>query len=178
VDAQGRRITSDRPIPECLDREQKELNPSGTIKRSVAPPPTLAEKQAEEERQRKAQEEKARQDDDRRRARALLARYPNRATHDAERQEALRQVDEVIKMAQSRIDELHIDRKSIASEFEFYKKDPSHAPPALRQKLSDNQQAEQVQLRFIEAQADEKKRVNARFDAELNNLKLLWASPP
>ena len=37
VDGKGRRITSDRPIPECLDREQKELNPSGTVRRSVGP---------------------------------------------------------------------------------------------------------------------------------------------
>ena len=33
VDAKGRRLTSDRPIVECLDREQKELTPNGNVKR-------------------------------------------------------------------------------------------------------------------------------------------------
>ena len=31
IDAQGRRITSDRPIPQCLDREQRELSRSGIV---------------------------------------------------------------------------------------------------------------------------------------------------
>src|SRR5436190_9468818 len=35
VDSKGRRLTADRPIAECTDRVQKELNPSGTVKRQV-----------------------------------------------------------------------------------------------------------------------------------------------
>ena len=37
VDAKGRKITSDRPIADCIDREQVELNPSGTVRRKVGP---------------------------------------------------------------------------------------------------------------------------------------------
>ena len=37
VDAQGRRLTADRPIRECIDREQNELNASGTVKRKIGP---------------------------------------------------------------------------------------------------------------------------------------------
>ena len=33
VDAYGRRITSDRPIPECMDREQRQLSSSGVSRR-------------------------------------------------------------------------------------------------------------------------------------------------
>ena len=53
VDAKGRRITSDRVIPECLDREQKELSPSGTVRRVVGPNLTGAERAQQEERQRR-----------------------------------------------------------------------------------------------------------------------------
>jgi hypothetical protein len=37
IDAKGRKLTADRPIPECTDREQKILNPSGTVKAKVGP---------------------------------------------------------------------------------------------------------------------------------------------
>ena len=42
VDAQGRRLTSDRPIPDCTTREQRVLNKDGSVQRVV--PPTLTEK--------------------------------------------------------------------------------------------------------------------------------------
>ncbi|MDD0840397.1 DUF4124 domain-containing protein [Curvibacter sp. HBC61] len=174
VDASGRRITSDRPIPECLDREQRELNPSGTVKRKLAPAPTAQERAAAEERQRLQDEEQARLNEDRRRERALAARYPSQAAHDGERVEALKQVDAVVKIAQKRIDDLREQRKSILAEFEFYRKDPSKAPPALRQKLQDNQQAEEAQNRFIADQAREKDRINQRFDQELKRLQQIW----
>ena len=38
VGCQGQKVTSDRPITDCLDREQLELNPSGTVRRKVAHP--------------------------------------------------------------------------------------------------------------------------------------------
>src|ERR1035437_9053119 len=37
TDARGRKLNSDRPIAECSDREQKILNPSGTVRAKVAP---------------------------------------------------------------------------------------------------------------------------------------------
>jgi len=174
VDGKGRRITSDRPIPECLDREQRELNPSGTVKRQIPPSQTADERAAEETRQRVAAEEQARIAEEKRRDRALLARYPSRALHDAERGEALKQVDEVVLLAQRRIEDLKAQRKAIDTEFEFYRRDPAKAPLALRMRQQDNLAAEQAQLRFIEEQGQEKKRINQRFDRELQRLGQLW----
>jgi hypothetical protein len=37
VDAKGGKRTSDRPIPECSDREQRILNKDGTVKRILPP---------------------------------------------------------------------------------------------------------------------------------------------
>ena len=53
TDARGRKITSDRPIIDCIDREQKELNPSGTVRRKLGPSLTVQESAVEEEKQRK-----------------------------------------------------------------------------------------------------------------------------
>ena len=45
VDRQGRRLTADRPIAECLDREQRELNSSGTTRRVIQPTMTASERE-------------------------------------------------------------------------------------------------------------------------------------
>ncbi|MCH2242727.1 MAG: hypothetical protein MK041_12565, partial [Aquabacterium sp.] len=44
IDASGRRITSDRPIPECLDREQKLHNRDGSVRGVQRPSMTAAER--------------------------------------------------------------------------------------------------------------------------------------
>ena len=52
VDKQGRKLTSDRPIPECIDREQRELGPSGTLRRVIGPTLTQQEREALEVQRR------------------------------------------------------------------------------------------------------------------------------
>lgn len=174
VDSKGRRLTSDRPIIDCLDREQRELSQSGTVKR-VVPPSYTAEEKARLEAQRKVEEaEKARIAEEKRRDKALLIRYPNQAVHDKERVEALKQVDEVIEAVKKRVTELGKQRKEIDQELEFYQNDPKKAPAWLQRKLEDNTQQVQVQNRFLSEQAQEKQRINARFDEELTKLKVLW----
>ena len=58
VDEKGRKLTSDRPIAECMDRPQKELNPSGTVRRVLAPPPTAKDRAALEEKEKQDAEKK------------------------------------------------------------------------------------------------------------------------
>ncbi|MNT12737.1 hypothetical protein D3C72_1476780 [compost metagenome] len=175
VDARGRTLTADRPIAECSDREQRELSPSGTVRRKLEPTYTAREQQEREDRAREAAIQAARLIDERRRERALLVRYPNATTHDRERVEALSQIDAVIQAAKKRLVELADDRKKIDEELEFYKQDTSKAPGAVRRRIEDNTQSVAVQNRFITEQEDEKKRVNARFDEERGRLKTLWS---
>ena len=174
VDSKGRRITSDRPIVDCLDREQKELGNSGTVKR-VVPPSYTAEERAKLEVQRKAAEqEQARINEEKRRDKALLIRYPNQAVHDKERAEALKQIDDVIEAVKKRGAELTKQRRDIDLELEFYQGDVSKAPPWLKRKIDDNAQQVVVQTRFLNDQNQEKQRINARFDEELAKLNTLW----
>lgn len=175
VDARGRTLTADRPIAECSDREQRELSPSGTVRRKLEPTYTAREQQEREDRAREAAIQAARLIDERRRERALLVRYPNATTHDRERVEALSQIDAVIQAAKKRLVELADDRKKIDEELEFYKQDTSKAPGAVRRRIEDNTQSVAVQNRFITEQEEEKKRVNARFDEERGRLKTLWS---
>lgn len=175
VDAKGRRLTSDRPIPECIDREQTELSPSGRVVRKIGPSLTADERAAEEDKAKRALEERTRLAEEKRRDRALLARYPDRATHDKERSAALASVDEVIRTANKRTEELKSDRKKIDAELEFYKGDAAKVPPQVKRRIEENEQLVAAQKRFIANKEDEKKRIGARYDEELGRLKPLWA---
>jgi hypothetical protein len=174
IDAKGRKLTADRPIPECTDREQKILNPSGTVKAKVGPSLTAAEKAELEQKEKRDIEERNRTADEKRRDRALLTRFPNRDMHDSERRDALAQISVVIQAAKNRVTELTRQRVSIDEEMEFYKKDPSKAPAYVRRQLDENIQSQAVQKRFIDEQEAEMRRVNARFDDELVRLRQLW----
>lgn len=174
VDSKGRRLTSDRPIPECLDREQRELTRSGTVKR-VVPPSYTAEERAALEAQRKAEEaERSRATEERRRERALLIRYPNQAAHDKARVDAMAQIDEVILAVRKRLEELNQQRTELDQELEFYKSDVKKAPAWLQRKHEDNLSQILIQTRFLSDQDQEKLRVNERFDDELVTLQRLW----
>ncbi len=175
VDAKGRKLTADRPIPECTDREQKVLNPSGTVKAKVGPSLTAAERAELEQKEKREIEERNRAIDEKRRDRALLTRYPNKSVHDQERAQALVQIGVVTQAAKTRLDELIKQRVAIDQEMEFYKKDPATAPAYLRRQLDESIQSQAVQRRFIGEQDGEVKRVNARFDDELVRLRQLWA---
>ena len=175
TDSRGKKITSDRPVPECIDREQKELNPSGTVKRNLGPTFSAQEVSVQEARDKKEAEARARIFEERRHNRALLIRYQNQAAHDAERASALTQVDAVIQTANKRMVELAGQRKALDNELEFYKHDPSKAPSYLQRRVTEFQDNLVAQQRFIANQQLEKKRINDRFDEELARLKPLWA---
>ena len=93
TDAKGRRLTSDRPIPECLDREQRELSQSGTTKRVVGASLTAEERAKEEAKQQQEAALKAKAYEERRKDRALISRYPNQRLHDEERAKQLSRCD-------------------------------------------------------------------------------------
>lgn len=174
VDKHGRRLTADRPIPECLDREQRELSPSGMTRRQIGPSLTELERAAQDAQRRKEAEERVRIVEERRRDRVLVARYPDKAAHDLERAAAIQLVDDVTSTAEKRIAELKAERKKFDGEMEFYKKDPNKAPMTLRRMIAENDDALAEQQRFIAGQDQEKRRVHARFDTELAQLRKLW----
>ena len=174
TDAKGRRLTSDRPIMDCIDREQTQLSPGGKVVRKIGPSLTAEERVIEEEKQRKVLEEKARLDDEKRRDRALLSRFPDRASHDKERAIALAVVANVVEAAERRVSELQWQRKKLERELEFFKGDVKLAPVNVKRQLEENEQQLAGQKRFIANQEEEKKRINARFDEELTRLRPQW----
>ena len=176
IDKHGRRITSDRPIADCVDREQRVLDHTGTERRRIGPSLTEHERAAQEVQRRKQAEESARIAEERRRERALTARYPDEATHQAERNAALDQVEEVVVVAHKRVQSLKAERRRLDVELEFYRGDVTKAPVLLQRQIADNEQALADQQRFLATQELEKRRIHQRFDAELAQLRQLWAA--
>lgn len=175
VDGKGRRLTSDRPIVECLDREQRVLSGTGVVKRVVPPSYTAEERKRMEAERRLEEAARERVAEEKRRERALLTRYPNQEMHDKARAEALAQVEDVVAAVKKRANDLAKQRLEIDAEMEFYKSDISKAPSWLKRKVEDNLQQVDIQNRFLTDQAQERARLNARFDEELAKLRQLWA---
>jgi chromosome segregation ATPase len=177
TDANGRRITADRPIASCVDREQRVLGNTGVELRRVGPTLTDQERSAQEAKRRQDQAEQQRLREERSRARHAGA-LPNQGVHDAARAEAIAQVNDVIGVAQQRLVDLKERRRKLNTELEFYQNDPKKAPANLRRQLDDNTESQAEQQRFIKQQEEEKQRINQRFDAELQQLRKLWAELP
>ena len=172
----GRKLTSDRPIADCSMREQRVLNPDGSL-RSVLPPfLSPEERAAQEQRDRKLAAERAAQQDAVRRDRNLMQRFPNEAAHQRARLSALDDAEKAMRISEHRIKDLAQERKPLLDEAEFYKGKP--LPAKLKQQLDANDAGVEAQQQLIENQKAELVRINARYDAELAHLKKLWAGAP
>ena len=173
VTADGRKLTSDRLIAECNDREQRILNPDGSLRAVVPPAMSPDERAAHEARQRKLAAERAAQQDAVRRDRNLMMRYRDEASHQQAREAALDDVKKSMQISERRIQELTVERKPLLDEAEFYK--GKVMPAKLKQQLDANEAATEAQRVLIENQKAELVRVNKLYDQELARLKRLWA---
>ncbi len=167
VDSAGRRITSDRPIIECIDREQRLLNPSGTVREVMPPSLTDAERAAADEKSKREVLERQRAVEDRNRARALVMRYPNQAALDKDRANSLAPIDEVIATARQRVAALETERRRLLTE-------GGASPRALEQ----NEQERKSQERFVADKSAEKELIRLRFADMQRRLEAAWAQQP
>lgn len=176
IDDKGRRLTSDRPIPDCTHKEQQLLNRDGSLRQVVPPTLTADERTEKEAADRRAAEARAAAQDAIRRDRNLLARFPNEPAHQKAREAALDPVRLAIRNTERRLHDLEAERKPLLNEAEFYPAKP--LPPKLKSQLDANDAATDAQRALVATQAAELDRINQNFDAELERLKKLWAGAP
>lgn len=176
VDAAGKRLTSDRPIPECATRDQRVLNPDGSVKKVLPPTPTADERAEQEARDRQAAAARSAQQDAVRRDRNLTNRFPNEAAHTKARIDALDDVRKSVQLSERRMALLAAERKPLMDEAEFYV--GKALPSKLKQQLDANDATTEAQRTLIQNQQTEVVRINALFDAELARLRKLWSGAP
>lgn len=174
--ADGRKLTSDRPIAECMNREQRVLRHDGSQKSTLPPAMSQEERAAAELRQREELVKKAALADATRYDRNLLSRYPQQARHDAARQNALDDLKNSSGLSEKRLASLAKDRKVLDTEAEFYIGKP--LPPKLKQQIDANEAAAEAQRQLLAQQQEERERLNRRYDQELARLKKLWGGAP
>jgi hypothetical protein len=172
-DGKGHKLTSDRPIQECLDREQRLLNKDGSHRETVPPRMTAEEAAVYEDQQRQKATQEAAQKDAVRRDRNLMLRFPNEAAHNKGREAALDDLRKAIAISEKRVAELQADRKGLVAEAEFFK--GKQMPYKLRSRMEANEATQQAQRDIIVNQKAEMVRINALYDAELARLRRLWS---
>lgn len=177
TDDQGRRITADRPIRECMDRPQRILNPDGSLRGIKQPPMTAEERTAKETRERQAAEEAAAKAEAVRRDRNLLSRYRNEEMHRAARESALDPVRLTMDLTETRLAQLKRERRALEEEIRAQqaKEKGKDTPSGLKAQLEANDAATQAQRDITLTQKSELDRINRIYDIELERLKRLWA---
>jgi hypothetical protein len=176
VDDQGRKLTSDRPIPACTGKEQRVLNRDGSLRRIVPPIMTAEERAEREAAERRAELQRAALADAVRRDRNLVSRFPNEAAHHKAREAALDAVRSAMKATEQRSAELAAARKPLDDEAEFYK--GKAIPMRLKQQIDANDAAVEAQKTAVSNQQAEMVRINKLYDEELGRLRRLWAGAP
>jgi hypothetical protein len=172
----GKKIVSDRLIPECNNLEQRELNSDGSLKRVVKPPMTPDEREDAEKKEIEDKAKVAALNDAVRRDRNLMQRYPDEASHDKAREKALDEFRVSEKNSSTRIAALLEERKKLDEEKQFYVNDKvkKPLPTMLKQKIDANDAALEAQRSVSQNAQTELGRINRNFDLERERLRKLW----
>jgi hypothetical protein len=173
TDNKGRRMTSDRPIAECTDREQRVLNSDGSTRQVVGPTQTAEEKALADEVQRRRLAQETARKDAIRHDRNLLNRYPNERAHQKAREGAQETMRKALKSSEARLADLERERKKLQDEAEFYK--GRELPAKLTERFDYNQSAAEAQRTLVQNHRAEVSRIDAIYDDELARLRKLWA---
>ena len=173
VDAKGRRVTSDRPNMECLDREQQQYGDNGMARGKLPPSLTAQERAVQEEKTHQEDVARLRQAELKRRDRVMLNRYPNVATHERERAASLSRLDDAITAGERRVTELTAQRDDLQQQSQVVTKDISKVN-RIRRAMDENADHLAAQNRLLAAQREDRQRIAVRFDEERARLEVLW----
>jgi hypothetical protein len=176
----GKKVVSDRLIPDCANSEQRELNADGSLKRIVRPVPTDDERAEIERRERDDKAKVVALNDAIRRDRNLMQRFPDEAAHKKAREKALDDVRLSAKSSATRIATLLDEKKKLDEEREFYENErvKKPLPTTLKQKIDANEASLEAQRSVSQNAQAELARINSNYDAELLRLKKLWSGTP
>lgn len=151
-------------IPDqCVGQMVEQLDPQGVVVRRIENQ-SAEEKAAKKADEKKKAEDAAAKKEEDRRNRALLATYSSEKDIEEARARALADNQTALKETQRRIDEIKKRQAQLASEMEFYKKNP--APPKLQNDVKAAQTDLDAQQTLLEAKKKEVDSINARYDED------------
>lgn len=174
VDNQGRRLTSDRPIPECEGRTQRLLGSDGTLRGTLEPAPSVMELEARKVREAEKAAEAARLAEVVRRDRLLMSLYRDESAYKAVREIVLNGLRDSMRRSDRRVQVLGEEKAKLAAERQGAQKQGG-VSPALQGRIDANEAAYNAMLIAQGNQKAELDRITSRYEAELNRLRRLWA---
>ncbi len=171
IDKYGRKLGSDRPIPECVDTIQKEHNSAGVVirQRDGAAVNTNSDNSSDASKTNKNEASL-----DERKEKALLARYRNQELHNQERQRVLAIIDSNITRTQKQINDLLVVKVNLEKEINKPVDQQTQTVPAIKRKITDNDQTLKILRTMLTDTNSERQRANQRFDEEQTILQKLW----
>ena len=172
VGKDGKRYYGQTIPDQCVGRAVEQLDAQGVVVRRI-------ENQSAEDRAAKKAEEKkkieeaaAKKEDDRRN-RALLATYSSEKDIEDARSRALADNQLAMTDTTRRIEEIKKRQTQLASEMEFYKKNP--APAKLQADVKAAQTDLEAQQNLLEIKKKEVESINARYDEDKKRFAALSA---
>jgi hypothetical protein len=169
--ADGRTLTSDRPIQECAKLPMRELRYDGAVKRNIAPPLTRSQR---EERQRRLMMERAesmRRNQEIARDRALVTAYPTMESLLQSRQRQLGAVQTQINHTYDRMLMLHRQLRAAQASMRAYP--PGGAPRKLKSQVGKIASAILSEDALVKARLQEQQQIRERFEQDETRLTIL-----
>ena len=174
-DANGKTITSDRPLPECQGREGRVLSKTGTTVQTIEAPLTDEQKAAREAEEQKKKEIAVVRAEQLRRDKALLSTYQNLEDLESKRQRALLQVEREMRESEKRMGVHGKVEQENKQEQEFYKR--KQMPAELKRRVDENEGALRAEKLLLASKKDEIVQVNQKFDDDKKRYTELTVGP-
>jgi hypothetical protein len=179
-DADGRVISSDRPIPACDRRPMRELNADGSLRRLIAPPLTKEQEKEEAVQERRRQDEALARRIQQSRDRNLLLTFEDEDALESMRLRGLADIDRDIRLATHRILSLDKELKTAQAAAAAWKAENPRKPLPIpnQQQIMDTANSILVEDSVVTERQAERDRVNSRFDADAARLRQLLGTAP
>jgi hypothetical protein len=176
-DANGRTLTSDRPIPECANRAVKELSKDGVVKREIPPPLTPEQIRQKKEAEEKKKAEEAAIAEQKRRDAAIMGAYQNEAQIEAERQRSVSQLRNNINIAITAQNNAEQRRKALQTEADGLTKSGKPVPPTLLARVADSQRTINQESRNIAGMEEDMLKIKLKYDDLLKRFRAINGEP-
>nr|WP_314862643.1 hypothetical protein [uncultured Undibacterium sp.] len=176
VNAQGKSVTSDRPMPECANRTVKVYKNNGNFKNEIAPPMSAEEKKRLELEAEKRKAQQLADDERKREERYLLAHYQEEDDIQTARKRAVDALLEKKRLANEQLQGLSQILASLQLELQNSKKS-SKEFDSMRQRADDLTASISNSRNAIMFYDQEIARTNQEYDQTLQRYRQVVRKP-
>ncbi len=170
-DANGKTITSDRPINACASLPMRELRNDGALRRQIDPPLTRAQRRMLAEKRARDRAAAMIERQEKTRDRALLQAFPTMDELDKSRTRKIAEIQSQIDETYSRMIDLHKQLQAAQSTSRAYP--PGLAPAPVKQKIAQIAGAILTEDSLVKARLQEQEQIRRRFNSDAARLRVL-----